>query len=79
MVQPVKARQTCGKRRFRNEYDAGKRLKRAQARAARNYYKYPLRYYECSTCHGFHLTSKPLREEAEPRTWVILQDFLIPA
>jgi hypothetical protein len=41
-------------------------LRRAQERAERNGYKGPVRYYEHlgpEGCGGFHLTSRPAREE----------------
>jgi hypothetical protein len=67
----MKAKDTCGKRRFPDEYEAGKRLKQLTGRAERNGYTPPLRYYWHWKCGGFHLTSEPLKEEEEIVTWVI--------
>lgn len=69
----MKAKATCGKRRFRDEYEAGKRLKFSIARAERNGYKSPQRYYYHAECNGFHLTSQPDREETPVRYWYIEQ------
>jgi hypothetical protein len=67
----MNARKTCGKRRFADEYEAGKRLRSAQRRAERNGYTSPLRFYYHADCEGFHLTSKPDRDESGVTTWVI--------
>lgn len=57
----MRAKVTCGKIRYPDECEAGKALKRSQARAERNGWKPPLRFYEHAGpggCGGFHLTSK---------------------
>ena len=54
----MRAKVTCGKKRYPDEYEAGKALKRSQEKAARNGYKPAIRYYEHYDCGGFHLTSK---------------------
>lgn len=56
------AQRTCRKRRFRDEYEAAKKLKQIAARAARGEvrHKIPVRYYDCPFCGGFHLTSRLL-------------------
>src|SRR6266568_1776401 len=70
----MNAKKTCGKRRFPDEYAAGKRLKRNQERASRNGYRAPLRYYlhdGPGGCDGFHLTSQPDKEKTVERYWFI--------
>ena len=57
----MRAKVTCGKRRYPDEYEAGKALKRLQDKAARNGWKPPVRFYEhagARGCGGFHLTSQ---------------------
>lgn len=58
----MNAKKTCGKDRYPDEYDAGKRLKRLRAHAERNNHRAPVRYYYHSECGGYHLTSRPERE-----------------
>ncbi len=45
------------KRRYKNDIDAQQALNEIKKRAARD--KVPIRFYPCSLCNGFHLTSSP--------------------
>lgn len=54
----------CGKRRFEDEFDAGKHLKKAQEWAKRNGYKVPVRWYYHKRCRGYHITSQQIKDEA---------------
>ncbi len=52
---------TCGrKRRFPDEYEAERKLKRAQDKAERDGSRtMPVRCYYHGECGGFHITSRP--------------------
>jgi hypothetical protein len=67
----MNAKETCGKTRYDDEYEAGKRLKELRARAEKNGHRGPVRYYEHWVCGGFHLTSQPDNSEREVREWKI--------
>lgn len=67
----MKAKETCGKRRYATEYDAQKRLDRMARHAQDNGHRAPLRYYYHAKCDGFHLTSQPGKEETSVKEWVI--------
>ncbi|HEV2354778.1 MAG TPA: hypothetical protein VGR89_11070 [Puia sp.] len=54
----------CGKRRFENEFEAGKHLKKAQAWAKKNGFKVPQRFYYHKRCRGYHITSQEAKDEA---------------
>ena len=57
---------TCGRRRkkrFPDEYVADRALRSIQQLVVPGGYA-PVRWYWHSECHGFHLTSQPLRELA---------------
>lgn len=52
---------TCGrKKRFRDEYEADRKLRQSQNRAEREGGSAAVRWYYHSECGGFHLTSRPL-------------------
>lgn len=55
-------RRSCGKRRFMSATEAQMALLRIQGYGSRDVV--PVRFYECPLCHGWHLTSKPMREES---------------
>lgn len=57
----VSARKTCHKKRFDNEHEATKWLKRMTTFVTNNgdiIGRVPQRTYECPVCHGFHCTSR---------------------
>ena len=65
-VQPWKGfhnhRRTCPKkRRFRREYDAQKMITTLKRRP--EYDGLPIRAYECTACHGWHIGHYEIFEE----------------
>jgi hypothetical protein len=59
-----RGRDLCGKTRFADEFEAGKKLKNAQRWARENGYKIPVRWYYHKRCNGYHLTSQIVKDEA---------------
>jgi hypothetical protein len=59
------AKKSCHKRRFSDEYQVSKWLKRMQTHVDKGNgpQHAPIRYYYHHECKGFHVTSRPLREE----------------
>jgi hypothetical protein len=59
------AKKTCRKRRFRNEFEAEKWLKRMLWHVGRGdlIENVPQRVYYHKACNGFHTTSRPPRED----------------
>ena len=55
---PVVYRACKSKRRYNDEYVAGKEAKKMGSR-----YGYPMRAYFCPYCNGYHLTSRKQHEE----------------
>jgi hypothetical protein len=51
-------REACGKARYSDEYEAAKKLAKAQKWAIRNGFRVPVRYYYHKKCGGYHLTSQ---------------------
>ena len=62
------AKKTCHKRRFPNEYEAEKWLKRLLTHVGRGdvIETVPRRVYYHPACDGFHTTKRPRWEDNEP-------------
>lgn len=84
VARRVKVRR-CGKIRYPSKVDAVRALSStSQARALDDFLgvrsdRREVRVYRCPTCHGFHLTSRPMWRERERRPYPATVPEPIPA